>query len=382
MIAVQQPLSADQEEAAAGIMRWADGIGGRELTLGGYAGTGKTTVLQSLWESLKGRGAQMVAPTGKAAQVLRSKGVDRACTIHSLIYNFRGVVETDSGKESPVFDERDQGDWGVDEDPRLLICDESSMVNDRLYCDLMARELPVLWVGDHGQLAPVGGDPGIMHNPQIRLERIHRQAAGNPLLSLAHHVREGGQVSRDFAAGDALKIGGIRDNHRIVEYSDKNEIDQIIVGTNRLRHAINKIARYTRGFTDVLHEGDRIICTFNNRRMGVWNGQIMRVAKIIDETETFFNCGLEYETNDGWQPKVQSVKVQKISLGNPDYRSADRIDSCCEFDYGYAITCHKSQGSEWGRVMVVDTNVSQFDMDRWRYTAFTRAKEHLSVVMR
>ena len=375
-------LEGDQAFAADEVRRWMDGHHGQELSLGGYAGTGKTTVLQALWPELRSRKAFVCTPTGKAAQVLRSKGVDMAGTIHSLIYQFRGVIEDDDGKETPTFDDRVDDDWGCDYSPKMLVCDESSMVNDRLYDDLVARGLPILWVGDHGQLQPVGGDPGIMHDPDIRLETIRRTALDNPILSLAHHVREGGEIDREFADGDRLKIGGIASNHRVIDYAAANNIDQIIVGTNALRHQLNRIARQARCYREDLVEGDRIICTFNSRQMGVWNGMIFRVAKIIEEAEAFYLCSLETETVDGWRTKPKPVKVQRISLGNPDYRSADRIDKCCEFDYGYAITCHKSQGSEWGRVMVVDRHVSQFDMDRWRYTAITRAKEHCSVVLR
>ena len=392
MSVTAQRLSADQQSAVDRIRRFFRTDchrGCQQLTLGGYAGTGKTSILTYLWPELREMGACVMAPTGKAANVLFRKGIDRVSTIHSLLYLFRGTVETYQGNEKPVFDDRGDDDWGGGFSPRILVCDESSMVNDDLHRDIMARRLPVLWVGDHGQLPPVGGDPGIMHDPDIRLEKIHRQAEGNPILELAAYVRQGGTVTRDFADGDRLRVGGILDDKRLVRYALDNGIDQVIVGVNGKtvdqygsRHKLNRLFRESLGRKNDLDVGDRIICTFNSRRNGIFNGQIFRVDAIFGSTPTFYECELSAEMPDGWRTLPRTIKVQRASLNNPDYRSSDRLTDCCEFDLGYCITCHKSQGDSWRRVAVIDKAVHAFDMSRWRYTGFTRAAEHLSVVIR
>lgn len=388
MVQAIQNLSTDQESAVAALRSFV-ASGGHQITMGGLAGTGKTSIMSYLWPDLMSAGAFVITPTGKAASVLRKKGIDRVSTIHSLLYLFRGVVDDVRTGEKPIFEGREDGDWGCEQTPKLLVCDEASMVNSDCYDDIMARDVPVIWVGDHGQLAPVGGDPGIMRDPDIRLEKIHRQAEGNPILDLALAVRQGQSVARDYADGDRLKVGGILDDKRMVKYARDNAIDQVIVGINGKtiddygsRHKINRLFRESLGFKDDLCVGDRLICTFNNRRRGIYNGEIFRVDAIEFSTATYHNCYLSSETADGWEPLGKSINVQRISLGNPDYRSADRVPDCGEFDYGGAITAHKSQGAQWRRCLVVDRNVHAFDMDRWRYTSFTRAAEHLSVVMR
>jgi len=390
MVQAIKQLSTDQESAVAAIRAFVRS-GSQQLTMGGLAGTGKTSIMSYLWPELMAAGAYVITPTGKAASVLRKKGIDRVSTIHALLYLFRGVVDDVRTGEKPVFEGREDGDWGCDITPKMLVCDEASMVNEQCYDDVMARDVPVIWVGDHGQLAPVGGDPGIMRDPDIRLEKIHRQAEGNPILDLALAVRHGLSTERfrDFADGDRLKIGGILDDKRLVKYARDNDIDQVIVGVNGKtvndygsRHKINRLFRESYGFKEDLCVGDRLICTFNNRRRGISNGEIFRVDSIEFSTATYHNCYLSSETADGWEPLGKSINVQRISLGNPNYRSADRVPDCGEFDFGHGITAHKSQGASWRRCLAIHKNVGAFDMSRWAYTAFTRPSEHLSVVIR
>jgi exodeoxyribonuclease-5 len=192
-------------------------------TLGGYAGTGKTTVLAEL-ARLRPNYA-VVAPTGKAADVLRRKGVDRAETIHSAIY---------TPKKIPG--------GGVEFVLRPLppcsgfLVDEASMVGERLHRDLASFGVPVIYLGDHGQLPPVKGTLNLMADPTHRLERIHRNAG--PIARFAEHLREGGSAPR-FDSADAVRIVSPRDVTPGLILGH----DQCIAAYNRTRHGLNRRVR-------------------------------------------------------------------------------------------------------------------------------------------
>lgn len=387
-------LSPDQQVASQAIDDW---IAGKrfELTIGGLAGTGKSFLLGYKWPELSNAGCAVVAPTGKAGQVLQQKGLP-ATTIHKLIYDFKGIRELEDGEEEPIF--VDGGGWGTanGKRPMRIAVDETSMVNDYIASDLRSRNLPMLWIGDHGQLMPVGGDPGIMRNPDIRLEKIHRQGADSPILNLAHAIRTGAAPSREFNSGNAVKIGRIDNDHKLVQYAIDNGINQIIVATNSLRHKINRLYRSKLGFKPIepVCAGERLICLGNDYRYNVFNGQIFRADApgVYDKQDNLVRVPLSEERIDGWRPltfdsvttnKPVSVQfpLQSSSLGQT-LKSVDRDDRLLQFDYGYAITCHKSQGSEWDSVLVVYQDIPSFDMTRWLYTAITRAKQHVSIVLR
>jgi len=374
-------FSEDQVKAAEAIQSWVRGdLGKRDLTLGGYAGSGKTTILQRLWPLLKGNGAVAMAPTGKAGQVLRSKGVD-ATTIHRLIYKFKGIREDFIGNETPVF--RDEGGWQTEtgERPRLLVCDESSMVNTIQHKDVTERGVPCLWVGDHGQLFPVGGDPGIMRNPEIRLEKIHRQAEGNTIIEMAHRVRKGHVPTKNDTSNNVY-VKHCTNNEEIVCTAIEQDVDQTLVPTNALRHNINLLFRKCLKKTGVLDIGDRLICTFNDYRYMVFNGQAFRVEELGRSNGKVVYVKLAEETVDGWNILDAWIPLQLSALANPDYRSKDKIEGTVLFDYGYAITPHKAQGSEYGNILIIDQHIPLFAMERWRYTAITRGKKYVTIMTR
>lgn len=345
----------------------------QHLTIGGYAGTGKTTILSALADSVERYGGAVVSPTAKAASVLRNKGIGEAMTIHSLIYWFKGTRIDHRDNEVPVFDLK----AGGDELPRFLVCDEASMVNSETVDDIESLGLRVLWVGDHGQLAPVGGDPGLMRKPEIVLETIHRQAKENPIVRLAHHVRTGGALSPDWHDGDQINIANGIQPYRLAKWFVRSGYDQIITASNKDRHLLNQLVRKELGREKQVEVGDRLICLFNDYKQMIFNGEIGTVTAVHDESETYWVCDLTLETGE----VRHSVRVQKLPLGNPEYKSSERDPKSVVFDYGNAITCHKAQGSEWGKVLVVDRAFGCWDHRRWRYTAYTRAKENLAICL-
>lgn len=367
-------LSDDQQAAFDQIKSWigpplvevvADGAP-REISLGGYAGTGKTTLLKLLIDEVDDSLAVM-ALTGKAVSVLRHKGVEEANTIHSTIY----YCEVE--KKKLIFTLRDD----IEGHPNLFIIDEASMVSTQLYKDLLSFNVPILWVGDHGQLEPVGKNPGIMKDPDVTLERIHRQAEGNPIIVFADKVRRG-------AAPAAVARKEERDHIEVILRSGIQEdnflkVDQVICALNRTRVKVNKLIREKLGFlADLPTVGDRVICLKNKRSFGIFNG-MQGVIKGIKPVKDFPVYDILIELDDGRCYTGECFSQQfNHQKGLIDVDPSDRsLWSVTHWDYAYCVTCHKSQGSEWDSVLVIEERCPLWSMARWRYTAVTRASERL-----
>jgi exodeoxyribonuclease-5 len=346
-------LSEDQEQAVEAIKQWRKWPDKPFLTLGGLAGTGKTTIvsyLADLWGD-----AAVCTLAGKAASVHREKGTP-ATTIHTLIY----IPWVDMTRR-PRFRRRPYLDRGV------VIVDEASMVDHVLLQDLLAFKVPVLFVGDHGQLEPIGTNPNLMKSPDVRLERIHRQAMGNPILRLAAAFREGRPTP--YWAEDSKDRLVLTRRWEFEKRLDPEA--QIICGYNKTRHRVNQIIRKARGFDGLVKPGERLICLKNNCRWNLFNGQQVTVAdrgrhgkRVID---------LTIQTDDG---RVLTVECLTEQFGREFLRDF-RSDKVILLDYGYCVTAHKAQGSEWPYVIALEEITSSWDPRRWRYTVVTRAKERL-----
>ena len=369
-------LDADQQRAADVISEW---IAGRrhEVTFSGLAGTGKSTVLSYLYDDLRSSGTLFLAPTAKAAYVLREKGVP-AVTVHSAIYLFNGVRETDDGREIPQFSERD--DIRCDFTPRRMAVDESSMLTLPMVNDLRAKELPLLFVGDGGQLPCVGEDPHLLDNADISLEKVHRQAGDSGILRLAHDIRGGEQPGGRHRCED-VSVVKISNPRRIAQYAIENDHDQIICAFNKTRCDINRAMRFELRRKGMLDEGDRVICRFNNWRLGLFNGQQFFVETIHSEDAVSYTCDLRVDLGGVLGENTRRVRMQKISLGNAEYVSSMREDGCEVFDLAFCITCHSSQGSSFRKPLVVYQQCKNWSMARWGYTAVTRAEEAVGVCL-
>ena len=209
---------------------------------------------------------QFAAFTGKAAQVLRSKGATNARTIHSLIYRPRGeeaVADEATGKTSmsPTFSLNRQSPVAR---AKLIIIDECSMVDEQLGRDLMSFGTPILVLGDPGQLPPIsGGGFFTEHEPDFLLTEIHRQARDNPIIRLALDVREG----REFMRGDygTAQVIGREDVTQDLVLA----ADQVLVGTNRTRRRYNQRLRELKGFNAAFPQaGDKLVCLQERSRQG------------------------------------------------------------------------------------------------------------------
>lgn len=346
----------------------------RDVTIGGLAGTGKTVLCAHLAENIPG--AVVVAPSGKAAQVLRNKGI-AAETIHSVFYQFTGVSDklTTTGKVTgrftPHFTEKNQLIG-----PRRIIVDEASMVSEDLYQEITKHGVPVVWIGDHGQLPPVGKDPGLMRDPDHVLRTIHRQAKDSPIIQFAYKIREGGPMVAPEGSSD-VAVYGNGTAARITGYAIKYGADQIMCGYNSTRHAINREYRAAIGRLEPLEVGDRVICLRNSRDDGIYNGMIFNVTEIFD----IHGDLAEVEVEDDWTNVTVRLTLYMPQFGGGAFSIHSVPRGAQLFDYAYCITVHKSQGSEWPHVVVIDeASPRLWDQTRWRYTAVTRAKNKVTVM--
>ena len=372
-------LSPQQDAALKSVSRWLKAGKPQVFRLFGYAGTGKTTLARYFAEHVDGS-VQFAAFTGKAAQVLRSKGAVNARTIHSLIYRPRGeeaVADEATGKTSinPTFSLNRQSPIAK---AKLVIIDECSMVDEQLGRDLLSFGTPVLVLGDPAQLPPIsGGGFFTEHEPDHLLTEIHRQARDNPIIQLALDVREG----REFMRGDygTAKVIGREDVNQDLVLA----ADQVLVGTNRTRRRYNQRLRELKGFTAGFPQaGDKLVCLRNDPAKGLLNGSLWKVMTSSRETvKPGINLLVSPEEDDP-DRGVSKIKLLKAAFEDPDaeipWSTKKRYD---DFDYGYALTVHKAQGSQWDDVVLFDESFAFRDTrQRWLYTAITRAAKTLTIV--
>ncbi len=391
-------LSADQHAARDAIHDWIKNPHGPILTLGGVAGSGKSTVLSVLANELKGPIA-FAAYTGKAASVLKKKlreqraPFDYCGTIHGLIYK---PVEGEGGITK--FELHTE----LDKDYRLIVIDEASMLSDDMLEDLRSFDIPILLVGDHAQLPPVGGAGSLIQNPEIVLDKIHRQAEGNPIIRLSARIRETGSFDLSCHDGKAVTFERIMFLDRIVRKrytaalrtADLAELASIAY-TNRRRLTLNLAIRKSLGRTGPPHVDEQVICLRNNRLAGIYNGMRGFVRSVKDrlEGQKWIMPGEVYFPNEDSVKDVkfcvpQFLREKTFSDLNELYEqkiyARNWNDAGHLFDFGYAMTAHKMQGDQAKDVLVLAERPGRFVDDdtwaRWQYTAITRASERVTIL--
>lgn len=357
--------SPQQDAALKAVDRWLKAPAQQVFRLFGYAGAGKTTLARHIAESAGGDVA-FAAFTGKAAHVMRQKGCAGASTIHALIY--RPADEGDEGELMFTL-RRDAPASKAD----LIIIDECSMVDADLGKDLLSFGKPVLVLGDPAQLPPVkGGGYFTDAAPDFMLTEIHRQAADNPIIRLSMDIREGRDPEQ---GGGALRLI----TRQEITPEDILGADQVLVGTNRTRRRYNERIRELKHHSGATPEaGEKLVCLRNNRQKGLLNGGIWTVKE--QKPPRGDRARLLVEPEDGGKAVKISVPAAFFTDGPesvpfPLRRGAD------EFDYGYALTVHKAQGSQWDDVILFDESFAfQEHRARWLYTGVTRAAKTLTLV--
>ncbi|RFB06478.1 ATP-dependent DNA helicase [Parvularcula marina] len=363
--------SPQQDDALKAASKWLNGRREAQVfRLFGFAGTGKTTLARHLAEHVDGE-VVFGAFTGKAAHVLRQKGCTGAQTIHSLIYRPATAEGEDPGEDGPQFTIRRDAPAG---DAALIIIDECSMVDEELGRDLLSFGAPVLVLGDPAQLPPVkGGGYFTDAEPDIMLTEVHRQAADNPIIHLSMQIRQG-EIPEPGDYG-AARIVSKRD----LDPDIVTNADQVLVGTNRTRARYNQRLREINGFDgDEPWVGERLVCLRNNKQKGLLNGGMWTVMSRHGRKRGKLRLDLIPE--DGGRTARVQVLPEFFKGGAADIPWQKRRNSD-EFDFGYALTVHKAQGSQWDDVVLFDESYAfREDRLKWLYTGVTRAAEKLTIV--
>lgn len=374
------------------------------ITLGGYAGTGKTTVIAEIIRVLTLHKYAKVAAcclTGKAVGVLQKKLekqnvshlISSISTIHKLIY-------------TPIIDAMGEV-TGFELVPKkrlmdisLIVVDEASMVSNDLYEDLLSFEIPILFVGDHGQLGPVETNSyvlpfNLMRKPSLKLEEVFRFGSSSDLIDLSDRIRKGYPIPSDFSSPHIRSF-----NYNNIDWewlkSDTNS-EIIITGTNKTRNYINEAVRKSRGYPcDCPIVGDKLIITKNiyskmSQDTIMFNGQFARIESMSWNESSHvdaLHCSLALE-GIGFPIKNVVLNLAKLTEGTTAFPYKGDADLgnitqkkgliYSEANYGYSITCHKAQGSEWDSVLVFDDGFpfKEEEHARWLYTAITRTSNKI-----
>ena len=385
--------SGQQLQALDAISKWLK-TDQQIFRLFGYAGVGKTTIAK-----YAATGATLFcAFTGKAAYVLRQKGCE-AFTIHQLIYcpkdrSQRKLKELEvelKNTEDPMkiadlerhiaFEHKKLNSPNFVLNPDspvktadLIIVDECSMVNEQMAMDLMSYGTKILVLGDPAQLPPVMGTGYfIKAEPDFMLTEIHRQAKGNPIIGLATRVRQQEEIRPD--GGMVVPWGSVTPDE-VMGY------DQILVGRNATRKATNRKIRTLLGRqSDTPEEGDRLVCLRNDHEVGLLNGAIWEVESCFDGDEFLDLIVFDPDSRANYIA-VEAHRHHFMSDAPTQIPFWIRKEAQ-EFDYGYALTVHKSQGSEWDKVLIFDeSGAFGRDAHKHLYTAITRASGKVTVVTR
>lgn len=387
---MQLELSLDQKLALKQILAWyLDKNKPQYLTLGGYAGTGKTTLLAILRKFLYKHNPKLkiafLAYTGKAARVLETtfhylKSVakdDFIGTIHSFIY-------------TPLMSEQEEIiGWTKKEKIKadLIIIDESSMLNFEIWQDLLTYNVPILAVGDHGQLPPIQGKFNLMEKPDLKLEQIHRQAADNPIIQLSIQARTMGKIAVGRYAAKVEKINRELDDvqDRIEDlFEQYNEEQMILCAYNYSRIRINKQIRANREkYGDKPQAGDLVICLRNNHQKHLFNGMIGKIYHLEDKSKEFYLVHITFpDTPQAYEGLIYKAQFNALHAQNFTTSRRKTLQGDL-FDFAYALTVHKAQGSQARRVILFEERMKQMDDEmwaRWLYTAVTRAEEELFII--
>ena len=370
--------------------------GEKYTVISGYAGTGKSTLVKFITQSLPNidpdRDVVYATFTGKAAQVLMTKGNKNCITLHRLLYD--SVPKPDGTYlRKPV-----------QEIPyKIVVVDEVSMAPKDMIERLFSYSVHVICLGDPFQLPPIDKDADnhLLDEPHVFLDEVMRQALDSEIIQLSMKIRHG-ESFKNFKGKDAQVYDHTQLNTGMMMWAD-----QIICATNRTRIDMNTAMRQLMNRGDQPENGDKVICLRNywddlsyngdylvngtigfldgiypslNQIPPFFGGQLIKItsAEFTSDTDAFYGrfdmdtkCILTGE---------KALDAKTIYRLNRSRRFAHLVPY--EFTYGYAITCHKAQGSQWDKVLVIEEGFPfrKEEHARWLYTAITRAIDKVVLI--
>lgn len=413
-------LSEDQRHAVDHVVDWyrAGGqVGGerRPLAIAGPAGSGKTTVLSVIIAELGlvPQQVMMLAPTGKAVEALKVRLPRgwrmRVRTLASFLWRWQ--LKGYEGEDNQF---TNQGAKPAESDLELLIVDEASMVTRQDFAALR-KYSRVLFIGDPNQLPPVVEDEtqeaelgscNVLDKPDAVLRKVHRQDAGSSILLVAEQVRTGGQP--EFGPSGDGRVIHLSEEHGHVGVDQARDLlddaDVVLTQRNSLRVRINEFVRWRRGFMKnpvdfVPKPGEVLVASENSMhptaRTKLANGERLIVQEYLGteqvrddapEIEEYrvraYPEGREADSAE-WLVSSQMLRGDQIRSSVLDTRHVSGPRSnVLRADWGYALTVHKAQGSEWSNVVVVDDQNPdhQIPRNKWYYVAYSRAIDRLVIL--
>jgi len=381
--------------------------------ISGFAGSGKSTLIKFIISALHipEEDVAYVAYTGKAANVLKQKGCVNATTAHKLLYY---ANKTPNGgfvfRPKPSF-----------EIPyKLIVVDEVSMLPRDMWNLLLTHHIYVLACGDPGQLPPINKDQvnDVLDHPHVFLDEIMRQAQESAIIRLSMHIREGKDF-RDFetVSGEVRIIPHAKELYANEEdyHSCLLGAEQIICGTNKQRTSINNLVRKLKGKGLTPEFGDKIIGLTNHwdflslqntaltngaigylgntelitqkypTRLDIHPTEIMISQIIMEDEDEFVDVPIDYQQLITGNPTLTSQEEYRLARYLKNYKGAAQPPfQPYDFAYGYAITCWKSQGSEWNTVLGFDASWVKYknpeEYKQYLYTLVTRAAQTVILV--
>lgn len=360
------------------------------FVVGGYAGTGKSTVLKQV---LANMGIPMykvafATYTGKAAVVLRQKGMN-AYTLHKLVYN---VSVGSSG--TPIFRKKPRLPGNIE----LICIDELGMVPQEIMDDLVSYGIPILGLGDPGQLPPIYGENKYITNPDVFLFEVFRQSSDSSLLQIATDIRSGVDPFTQKYSSDVTIVPLSKfDSTTLLDY------DQILCSTNKNKTVLNVKCRSLRNMAKPLpFAGEKIICGLNNFKdiipydgvdMYLVNGLTgISTSDALEVTDDVIYLRFKpdcmnhdipiYCRRSQFMENYEDLGIKNDEASHKQVVEFYDNKVINSFNYGYAITTHKSQGSEWGNVLVYDDCFYKDEANyrRWLYTSVTRARQKVTII--
>lgn len=371
--------------------------GEKYVCISGLAGTGKSTLVKFLISALETRGidpdidVSYAAFTGKAAQVLKEKGCNNAKTLHKLLY--KTIPKPDG---SFIFVPKEELEYYV------VVVDECSMMPKEMW-DLLTSypDVFIIALGDPGQLPALFDSCNILNNPHIFLDEVMRQAADSGIIELSMKVRNEEDI-KGFSSSDARVLPKDEFVTGMLTWADIT-----LCATNNTKDNLNNLYRQILNKNGIVDEEEKLICNknywdvFSIDGEPLTNGCIGYFKNIKEESfvlpdylypERFTLLRGDFVTETGELYPDILIDKKLIEIGKPTFTNKQRYAISknkkykkvlpLEFSYGYAITTHRSQGSEWEKVLVVEEGFpfKKEEHKQWMYTACTRASSRLTVL--
>jgi len=406
-------LTDQQKDAIEGIKNDLNS-GHNFVTLGGFAGTGKTVTLTELRRHLpSNKRVAFASFTGKASSVLRDKitqadahvKTDYIGTIHGLMYRPIIVRTFSESKGEWIETVRFKKHDGIDYD--ILLIDEASMVSSKIFNDMLSYgNVQIVACGDSFQLPPVADKDsgGVIQDPDYLLTEVHRTAQDSNLVKLAHAIRTKQYLPTKPSQEGEIKVMSYFDGGK--EFLEDLEYDSETVTlcfTNSVRTSINHGYRHKKKYKPgvVLYPFEQIVCLTNNQTLGMMNGERFAVQFLsppydqktvsvtVERQDGQYQEAFVHNTLKKFGKKNVVSKKKWQKKGAPKPVTAEDDDPLViDADYGYSMTVHKAQGSEFKNVTLIDSGIFKSisnskgndDYLRWLYTGVTRSSENLTII--